>query len=197
MKSSTEADAALADVRLFATPDSMDRGILEQEFDGLLAANGPALARLAATYTNTSSDRDDLLQEIAMAVWQALRTFRGECSPRTFLFRIAHNRAIAYLSRSQARFSSGAGDAAVDDLHDPAPDPESGLAWEQSAARRRQAIHRLPLVYRQVIMLALEDMGYAEIAEVLGISESNVGARLTRARQLLRESLRESLEKRK
>ena len=42
-------------------------------------------------------------------------------------------------------------------------------------------------------MRALEDMGYAEIAEVLGISESNVGARLTRARQLLRESL----EKRK
>ncbi|HUE22632.1 MAG TPA: RNA polymerase sigma factor [Bryobacteraceae bacterium] len=197
MKSSTEADAALADVRLFATPDSMDRGILEQEFDGLLAANGPALARLAATYTNTSSDRDDLLQEIAMAVWQALRTFRGECSPRTFLFRIAHNRAIAYLSRSQARFSSGAGDAAVDDLHDPAPDPESGLAREQAAARLRRAIHRLPMVYRQVIMLALEDMGYAEIAEVLGISESNVGARLTRARQLLRESLRESLEKRK
>ena len=197
MKSSTEADAALADVRRFATPDSMDRGILEQEFDGLLAANGPALARLAATYTNTSSDRDDLLQEIAMAVWQALRTFRGECSPRTFLFRIAHNRAIAYLSRSQARFSSGAGDAAVDDLHDPAPDPESGLAREQAAARLRRAIHRLPMVYRQVIMLALEDMGYAEIAEVLGISESNVGARLTRARQLLRESLRESLEKRK
>ena len=197
MKSSTEADAALADVRLFATPDSMDRGILEQEFDGLLAANGPALARLAATYTNTSSDRDDLLQEIAMAVWQALRTFRGEFSPRTFLFRIAHNRAIAYLSRSQARFSSGAGDAAVDDLHDPAPDPESGLAREQAAARLRRAIHRLPMVYRQVIMLALEDMGYAEIAEVLGISESNVGARLTRARQLLRESLRESLEKRK
>ena len=71
--------------------------------------------------------------------------------------------------------------------------PESDLAREQSAERLRRAIHRLPLVYRQVIMLALEDMGYAEIAEVLGISESNVGARLTRARQLLRESL----EKRK
>jgi RNA polymerase sigma-70 factor (ECF subfamily) len=175
----------------------LDRATLEQEFDRLLAANGPALARLAGSYTNTPSDRDDLVQEIALAVWQALPTFRAECSLRTFLFRIAHNRAIAYLSRSQARFSSGAGDAAVDDLHDPAPDPESGLAREQAAARLRRAIHRLPMVYRQVIMLALEDMGYAEIAEVLGISESNVGARLTRARQLLRESLRESLEKRK
>ena len=191
MKSSTEADAALADVMPYAT---LDRALLEQEFDRLLAANGPALARLAASYTNTPSDRDDLVQEIGLAVWQALRTFRGECSSRTFLFRIAHNRAIAYLARS---FSHSQGRFPVADVesevHDPAPDPESGLAWEQAAERLRGAIHRLPLVYRQVIMLALEDMGYAEIAEVLGISESNVGARLSRARQLLRESL----EKRK
>ena len=110
MKSCTETDAAMADVTLFAT---LDRAILEQEFDSLLAANGPALARLAASYTNTSSDRDDLLQEIALAVWQALRAFRGECSPRTFLFRIAHNRAIAHLSRSQARFPAAAGDVEV------------------------------------------------------------------------------------
>ena len=190
MKSCTETDAAVVDVRLFAT---LDRAILEQEFDRLLAANGPALARLAASYTNTPSDRDDLLQEIALALWQALPAFRGESSARTFLFRIAHNRAIAYLARSQARSRARFPAADVGDVHDPAPDPESGLAREQTAARLRQAIHRLPLVYRQAIVLALEDMGFAEIAAVLGISESNVGARLTRARQLLRESL----EKRK
>jgi RNA polymerase sigma factor (sigma-70 family) len=186
MKSSTETDATVADVTLYAR---LDRVTLEQEFDRLLAAHGPALVRLAANYTNTSSDRDDLTQEIALAVWQALPAFRAECSLRTFLFRIAHNRAIAYLARSRPRFPA----AEVDDVHDPAPDPESGLAREQSAERLRRAIHGLPLVYRQVIMLALEDMGYADIAEVLGISESNVGVRLTRARQLLRESL----EKRK
>ena len=190
MKSSTGTDAVLADAPLLAMHfATWERDNREREFDRLLAANGPALARLAASYTNTPSDRDDLLQEIALAVWQALRAFRGECSPRTFLFRIAHNRAIAYLARSRARFPA----ADVDDVHDPAPDPESGLAREQTAERLHRAIHRLPLVYRQAIMLALEDMGYAEIAEVLGISESNVGARLTRARQLLRESL----EKRK
>jgi RNA polymerase sigma-70 factor (ECF subfamily) len=186
MKSSTGTDAAVDGVTLFAT---LDRAVLEREFDRLLAANGPALGRLAASYTNTSSDRDDLLQDIALAVWQALRTFRGECSPRTFLFRIAHNRAIAYLARRRSRVPAAAGDVEADEVHDPAPDPESGLAREQTAAHLRSAIHRLPLVYRQVIMLALEDMGYGEIAEVLGISESNVGARLTRARQLLREAL--------
>jgi RNA polymerase sigma-70 factor (ECF subfamily) len=181
MKSFTEADAALAGAGSFPI---VERPELEQQFDQLLAANGAALSRLAASYTNTVSDRDDLLQEIAMAVWQALRTFRGECSARTFLFRIAHNRAIAYLSRNRPQF---AGEEI--DVHDPAPDPESGLAQQQRAERLRRAIHRLPVVYRQVITLTLEDMGYAEIAEVLGISESNVGVRLSRARQLLRESL--------
>jgi RNA polymerase sigma factor (sigma-70 family) len=194
MKSSTEADAALADVRPAGTHFArLDRSVLEREFDRLLAANGPALARLAASYTNTASDRDDLVQEIALAAWQALHNFRGECSARTFLFRIAHNRAIGYLAHRKARGGTGPESGAVDDIHDPAPDPETGLVREQIAVRLRRAIHTLPLTYRQVIMLALEDMGYAEIAEVLGISESNVGARLTRARQLLRESL----EKRK
>jgi len=199
MKSFTETDAAVLAVSggleqrdvTFCT--TVDRAIQEQEFDRLLAANGPALARLAASYTNTPSDRDDLVQEIALAVWQALPAFRGECSARTFLFRIAHNRAIAHLARRRAGFGAATGNYDADDVHDPAPDPESGLAREQAAGRLRGAIHRLPLVYRQVVMLALEDMGYADIAEVLGISESNVGARLTRARQLLRESL----EKRK
>lgn len=165
---------------------NLDRATLEQEFDRLMAANGPALARLAASYTNTPSDRDDLLQEIALAAWQALRTFRGECSARTFLFRIAHNRAVAHLARTRARRVEPAEET---EIHDPAPDPEKGLAREQASARLRRAIHGLPLIHRQVIMLVLEDMGYAEIAEVLGISESNVGARLTRARQLLREAL--------
>ena len=183
MKSFTGTDSVLVDV---GESSILDRAILEQRFDSLLAANGPALARLAASYTNTLTDRDDLLQEIAMAIWQALPRFRGECSERTFLFRIAHNRGIAYLARARSQMHSFAGESEV---HDPAPNPEIELAQEQTAERLRRAIHCLPLVYRQVVTLALEDLGYGEIAEVLGISESNVGARLSRARQILRESL--------
>lgn len=151
-----------------------------------MAANGPALARLAGSYTNTASDRDDLLQEIALAIWQALPRFRGECSERTFLFRIAHNRAIAHLARRRSQMP-GLGDEM--EAPDPAPDPEAGLALEQRAERLRRAIHRLPVGYRQVVTLTLEGLGYGEISEVLGISEGNVGARLTRARQMLREAL--------
>jgi RNA polymerase sigma factor (sigma-70 family) len=168
-----------------ASTRHLDRTTLEQHFDRLIAANGPALTRLAASYTNTPGDRDDLLQDIAMALWQALPRFRGECSERTFLLRIAHNRAIGHLARTRA--TPVAHEEA--EVHDTGPDPETGLARQQRMERLRRAIHRLPLEYRQVITLSLEDLGYGEIAEVLGISESNVGVRLTRARQMLREAL--------
>jgi len=185
MRSSTETELALVE---FSSSNTLDRARLEQQFDRLLAANGPALSRLAASYTAAAGDRDDLLQEIAIALWQALPHFRGECSERTFLFRIAHNRAVSYLVRK--RWHAPADEM---EIRDPAPDPEAGLANEQRLERLRSGIRRLPVVYRQVITLSLEGLGYDEIAAVLGISESNVGARLTRARQMLRDLL----EKRK
>jgi RNA polymerase sigma factor (sigma-70 family) len=182
-KSFAETDTRSLDVGISIT---LDRAILERQFDRLLAANGPAFARLAASYTNTPTDRDDLLQEIAMAIWQALPRFRGECSERTFLFRIAHNRAIAHLSRARSQMP---GFSEEIEVHDPAPDPESGLAQEEQSVRLKRAIHRLPVAYRQVVILTLEGLGYGEVAEVLGISESNVGVRLTRARQLLKAAM--------
>ena len=158
------------------------RAEMERLFDRLLAENGAALSRLSASYTNTAADRDDLVQEIALAIWRALPHFRGECSERTFLFRIAHNRAVTYLTQ---RRPQAAGEAI--DVADSALDPEAGLARLQQGERLRGAVHSLPLLYRQVVTLMLEGMEYGEMAQVLGISESNVGARLSRARQMLRE----------
>jgi RNA polymerase sigma-70 factor, ECF subfamily len=161
------------------------RAALEQRFHQLLSANGGALSRLAASYTNNASDRDDLFQDIALAIWKALPGFRGESSERTFIFRIAHNRAITYISQRRPTSTS----AEEMDLPDPRLNPEKDFAREQQEMRLFEAIHRLPVEYRQVITLTLEDMSYAEIADVLGIGESNVGVRLNRARQMLRELL--------
>lgn len=157
---------------------------LEGRFDRLLAENGGALMRLAASYTNSAADRDDLAQEIALSIWRALPHFRGECSERTFTFRIAHNRAVTYLTRRRAQEAEA---GAAIEVADSAPSPEAGLVRNQQGARLRRAVHSLPLLYRQVVTLMLEGMEYDEMAQVLGISESNVGARLSRARQMLRE----------
>jgi len=166
--------------------ETVDRKSLEEQFERILSAHGPALSRLAASYTSTVSDRDDLVQETAFAIWQALPHFRGDCSERTFAFRIAHNRAIAHLSRNREQKIDPLEEV---ELRDPAPGPESDFSRRQRAETLRTAVRGLPLAYRQVIVLTLEGLGYREIAAVLGISESNVGARLTRARQLLQDAL--------
>jgi RNA polymerase sigma-70 factor (ECF subfamily) len=68
------------------------------------------------------------------------------------------------------------------------------LSAAQQSRRLHQAIARLPMQYRQVITLTLEGLSYGEIAQVLGLSESNVGVRLTRARQMLRRLMHDGLD---
>jgi RNA polymerase sigma factor (sigma-70 family) len=167
----------------------LSRADLERWFDRLLAAHGPALNRLASSYTRTTGEREDVLQEIAFAIWSALPRFRGECSERTFVFRIAHNRALAHVSR---RRLPAVDSARQPEIEDGTPDPEQALSSEQQGQRLLKAIQRLPVAYAQTVTLTLEGLNYEEIADVLGISESNVGARLTRARTMLRSLLRDS-----
>jgi RNA polymerase sigma-70 factor, ECF subfamily len=158
----------------------------EERLTALLALHGGALSRLATSYVNASADRDDLLQDIVVAIWRALPRFRGECSERTFIFRIAHNRAIAYITRRQLPIDDTDEGLEVEDRR---PNPEQTLSAEQDGRRLLEAIQRLPVNHRQVVTLMLEGLSYSEIADVLGISETNVGARLTRARQMLRAQL--------
>jgi len=162
------------------------RELLDERFGRLLKANHAPLTRLAASYTANRSDRDDLLQEIAIALWRALPAFRGECSERTFLFRIAHNRCITHLSKRRDTVSLE--DAAIDP-EDPQGSSETIVAEEQQRRRFLQALRGLPVIHREVLVLFLEGMDYGEIAGVVGISESNVGVRLNRARQKLKTLL--------
>jgi RNA polymerase sigma-70 factor (ECF subfamily) len=157
----------------------------DARLEAILDAHGPALGRLAASYARESAERDDLFQEIVVAIWKALPRFRGECSERTFIFRIAHNRGVAHLVRRRPP----AADAEELEVESPDPDPEQTLSRAQQGQRLIDAVQRLPLGYRQVVTLTLEGLAYGEIADVLGITESNVGARLTRARQMLRRWL--------
>jgi len=177
--SSTEADPL--DFPFAASRAGTD---LEARFERLLAANRGSLSRLAFSYTNTAADREDLLQDIAVALWQALPTFRGECSERTFVYRIAQNRALSALARRPRE-----GQAIDPEGVDRAPPIETTIADRQDSARLAEAVRRLPLPYRQAVILLLEGLEYGEIAEVLGISESNVGVRLNRARPLLRQMM--------
>jgi RNA polymerase sigma-70 factor (ECF subfamily) len=164
----------------------LSREALEEQFGRLLVGNRAALSRLAGSFTRSTGDRDDLLQEIAMALWRALPSFRGDCSERTFVFRIAHNRCITHISKRRVTVSFEEHEI---DLEDPSATVEAALAEEQERRRLLVAIRELPAIHREVLVLALEGMEYREIADVVGISESNVGARLNRARERLKKLL--------
>lgn len=113
---------------------------MPKSFDEILREYGPALGRLAGSYVRDSAEREDLLQEIALALWQALPTFRGEASERTFVFRIAHNRALAHRARRRI-----VGTEPDEGIEDRAVDPERALAAHQEGKRLFEAIERLPL----------------------------------------------------
>lgn len=165
-----------------------ERAALEERFGDLLRRHGPAISRLAAGYERAPGRREDLVQEIALALWQALPRFRGECSERTFVFRIAHNRCLTHAMRRKPAA------AALEEAAEPAdrlPGPERKAIAADLHERLLAAVRSLPLPYRQVITLLLEDLSHAEIAEVLGLTENNVAVRLNRARKALREAMAE------
>jgi RNA polymerase sigma factor (sigma-70 family) len=161
---------------------------LEREYERLWRDHGASLARLASSYELNAHAREDLLQEIRLAIWAALPRFRGESSLRTFLFRIAHNRALTHVCRRKRNLSSEDSEEIVDRRNG----PETAVIESANCSHLMAAIRQLPLPFRQVITLSLEDLSRSEIASVLGISENNVGVRMNRARKLLREKLGES-----
>jgi RNA polymerase sigma factor (sigma-70 family) len=158
----------------------------EEDFDRVLRDYGPALRRLAWSWERDSAAREDLLQEILFALWRALLSFRGESSEKTFVFRVAHNRALTHRFRPQQK---------TDDLElaahvaDSRPSPEDSAGRSQAMERLIRGLQRLPVAARQVLTLSLEGFSRAEMAEVLGVTETNAGVRLSRARKALQEEM--------
>ncbi len=76
---------------------------LQREYETILRDYGASLSRLVASYEASPDAREDLLQEIQLALWKALPSFRGDCSVRTFVYRVAHNRALTHAWRRRAQ----------------------------------------------------------------------------------------------
>lgn len=172
----------------------------ERDLERVLATYAPALTRIAASYESRPALREELLQDIAFAIWRALPAFRGESSERSFVLRIATNRALSHMAARQPEkgvqclegtvsfFQSGKGDSPLD-VVDPAPRPDEMAARHQGAERLQRAVRELPLLPRQVMVLAFEGLDHEEIARVLGTSANNVAVRLHRGKALLKQML--------
>lgn len=164
-----------------------DRMKRAEQFERIVREYGASVARLAAAFERNPTACEDLVQEIALALWKALAGFRGDCSERTLVYRVAQNRALRHLE--QRYRSAVGGEQEPSEVADQRPSPEAAAADGERRARLLEGIRGLPAGQRQVITLVLEGLSHAEIGRVLGISEGNVAVRAVRARETLRRAL--------
>lgn len=150
-------------------------------FDDVLRDHAPALWRVIASYAPPGPERDDLAQDVMLAVWQALQRFRGDSALKGFLLRIAHNRGLTH-AWARARRPQ----PAEVDVMDPRPQPDELAAGRERGEQLMRHVRALPLGQRQVLTLALEGLPHSEIAAIAGITPENVAVRLGRARAALR-----------
>jgi RNA polymerase sigma factor (sigma-70 family) len=158
----------------------------EATFLRLYEQYGPAVCRLVNAYTAVPGEREDLFQEIATQLWRALPNYRGQASERTWLYRIAHNVAITATAKSRHR---GRAEVELTEAPQRGPGIEEALLASERQARLAAAIRELPVTDRQSVVLHLEGLSHAEIAEVLGTSPGAAMTRLSRVRDRLIQML--------
>lgn len=159
---------------------------MKMDFEQVWQAYGKAISRVAFTYEMNAAKREELVQEIAIACWQSMEQCREEKAIKAFFLRIAHNKSVDHVAR-QVREPKGNGDT-LDSLPSHL-NLDAGMQLSQQQSLMMSAIRKLPINQRQVISLMLEDMSYQEIAEITGLSLSNVGVLVNRAKQNLSEQL--------
>jgi len=132
-------------------------------------------------------DRNDLLQEVLLAVWKSIPAFRDQAKASTYLYRVSHNAALLW-TRTQKNYRRRieAFGAAAPDESATGPDP----ATDERLAQLYAAIRLLKPVDRSLILLSLDGLSYREMAEVLGLSESNVGVKINRIKTQLTQTLK-------
>lgn len=153
-----------------------DRDRLYREAISQLA---PALARVAAGYEADREVRRDLLQDMHTALWRSLETFDQRCSLKTWTWRVAHNVGAAHLGRQRARFVE------LDDVAMETEDAEAALDRTRALERLTRLVHALKVTDRQLVMLYLEGLDAASIADVTGLSTSNVATKIHRLKATL------------
>ena len=146
------------------------------QFARLMEEYANPMRRLCAAYAERVADREDLFQDIFLAVWRALPAFRGDASVRTWLYRIAHNVALTWQLRHRRRQSR---ESPLDDETTP------GAEVDLRRLALKRAIAAMPPGDRALILLWLKGLSAIEIEEVTGVRAATVAVRLGRIRRTL------------
>lgn len=154
-------------------------------FTQWLEEHSSSVIKVARAYTLTSEECQDLAQEILLQAWRSMPNFEGRASAATWFYRVALHTAMNWQRKDRPR---RAGQEALFEVHTLATNGADGAEQAQhreTVEQLYEAIHRLPKTDAALVLLYLDEMSYREMADVLGISESNVGVKLNRAKKTL------------
>ena len=154
---------------------------MKDQFLKLIAENQGLIFKVCNMYCNNKEDKEDLFQDIVLQLWRSYPAFKGGSKVSTWMYRIAINNAITRIRKETKRERFTGLD---DEAFRVAAENNTGV--DENITQMHQAIKKLTEVERAITMLYLEDCSYKEIAEILGLSESNVGFKLNRIKTKLR-----------
>ena len=183
-----DRSTTIATTTIASTAIGMNASGTRAVFSELLQRHAGIVFKVANTYARGSEDRADLAQEIAAQLWRAWPRYDATRSVTTWMYRIALNVAISHVRSNSLRLRHDA--VQLDEqLHDVADANAANPETEQHLRLLQQFIARQAPLDRALLLLYLEERGQREIADILGISESNVSTKIGRLKQRIRNEL--------
>lgn len=155
---------------------------MEKEFLAVIHDYQKIIYKICRVYRDSREDQEDLFQEIVYQLWKSYPGFKGESKISSWIYRIALNTALAIYRKSKILI----------DYYPELPahiNPSEEKTISENEERLFWALRKLNDAEKAVISLYLEDFNYQEIAEITGLSETNVGVRLNRIKNKLKEIL--------
>lgn len=133
--------------------------------------------KIVRAYTNNKNDQEDLIQDISLQIYRSIQTFKQESAVSTWIYRIALNTAIKWSSSRKKYTSSEEMHLITNNLETNADHQKDQLSWLYTEIKLLNAIDR------SLMLLLLDGYAYKEMAEILGISESNIGVKIYRLKK--------------
>lgn len=152
-----------------------------------LGEHGSSVMKVARAYTLTSEECQDLAQEILLQAWRSLPNFEGKATAVTWFYRVALHTAMNWHRKDRRRRLRQQPLLEIEALTTLDGDSAEQCQYRDTVEQLYNAIQKLPQTDAALVLLYLDELSYCEMAEVLGISESNVGVKLNRAKKVLSE----------
>ena len=156
----------------------------EEKFVQLIQQHQGLIFKITSVYMDNKPDREDLYQDIVYQLWKSFDSFRNESKISTWMYRIALNTALTKIKQGK-RNPSGNG---IENFSLKQPDDYDDT-FEQQLKEVYVQINQLNVLDKGIMLMLLDGKKYEEIAEVVGISASNVGTRISRIKQKLKNNI--------